>query len=89
MSELEWTAPAKTRRVVKAEIIRITHAMCAYQVNKRKKEKEACARGANARDRSGNTSTTHLVTTPVIHRLRPNKSGVIHSALLMRLKKRR
>lgn len=26
MSELEWTAPAKTRRVVKAEIISITHA---------------------------------------------------------------
>lgn len=32
---------------------------------------------------------THLVTMPVIHRFRFTKSGVIHSAPLMRLKKRR
>jgi len=46
MSELEWTAPAKTRRVIEVEIIRITHAVPCVPKKKKKKEKRMCARGA-------------------------------------------
>ena len=48
MSELEWTAPAKTWRVIKVEIIRITHAVPCVPKREREREREKrmCARGA-------------------------------------------
>ena len=57
MSELEWTAPAKTWRMIKVEIIRITHAVpCVPETHPRAWGPNASQCASNKieiRDRSG------------------------------------